>query len=152
IDHVDWRTPDADGFPATVRLLVRGTRPDGARAQLEQHARVHLAAKDGNWQITREEVTARAAVVRPTPRFVRAPETAGIANVHTNETSPPFRLFGGGADNPVRASSGVAVADVDGDGCEDVFLAGDPDAVLLRNRCDGTFTDVTVEAGIPHPY
>src|SRR5206468_3997735 len=47
---------------------------------------------------------------------------------------------------------GVAVADVDGDGCEDVFLAGSPDAVLYRNGCDGTFSDVTAASGLPHPY
>jgi len=75
---------------------------------------------------------------RRTPRFARVTEAAGIASVHTANGSPSFRLFGGGAANPVGASSGVAIADVDGDGCEDVFLAGSPDAVLYRNDCDGT--------------
>ncbi len=152
IDRVTWRGADGDGYPATVRLLVRGTRGDGARAQLEQAASVRIALRDGQWRITQEDVTARTLVARGAPRFARATETAGIANVHTNEGSPAFRLFGGGRDNPVGASAGVAVADVDGDGCEDVFLAGSPDAVLYRNRCDGTFVDVTVESGIPRPY
>jgi len=152
IDRVAWTEADADGYPATVRLLVRGTRSDGARAQLEQRASVRVALREGRWRITREDVASRTLVARPAPRFARATGAAGIENVHTNAGSPPFRLFGGGPGNPVGASSGVAVADVDGDGCEDVFLAGSPDAVLYRNRCDGTFTDVTADSGLPLPY
>ncbi len=152
IDRVAWRTADADGYPARVRLLVRGTRADGMRAELVQAATLRVAQRDGRWRITREEVTARTLVTRRTPRFARATDAAGIASVHTSDGSPAFRLFGGGPDNPVGASSGVAVADVDGDGCEDVFLAGSPDAVLYRNHCDGTFSDVTAASGLPHPY
>src|SRR5262249_18364349 len=58
---------------------------------------------------------------------------------------------GGGDENPVRASGGSAVADIDGDGCEDLFLSGG-DAALYRSNCDGTFTDVTVASGLPHPW
>ena len=152
IDRVAWRTADADGYPARVRLLVRGTRTDGIRAELVQAATLRVAQRDGRWRITREEVTARTLVTRRTPRFARATDAAGIASVHTSDGSPAFRLFGGGPDNPVGASSGVAVADVDGDGCEDVFLAGSPDAVLYRNGCNGTFSDVTAASGLPHPY
>lgn len=47
------------------------------------------------------------------PRFAFATESAGIANVHRNDGSPIFRLFGGGPDNPIGHSSGAAVADVD---------------------------------------
>ena len=137
---------------ATARLLVRGTRADGARAQLEQHMRWVVTARDGHWQITREEVTARTLVARQAPRFTSVTESAGLTSVHDNAGSPAFRLFGGGPDNPVRASAGSAVADVDGDGCEDVFLAGSPEASLYRNRCDGTFVDVTATAGLPRPW
>src|SRR5439155_1515296 len=152
IDRVSWCAADADGYPARVRLLVRGTRADGIRATLEQAATLRVAPRDGRWRITREDVTARTLVTRRTPRFARVTDAAGIASVHTSDGSPAFRLFGGGPDNPVGASSGVAVADTDGDGCEDVFLAGSPDAVLYRNRCDGTFSDVTAASGLPHPY
>ncbi len=49
------------------------------------------------------------------------------------------------------AASGGVWGDYDNDGCLDLFVfaesytAGDS---LLRNNCDGTFSDVTVEAGI----
>ena len=154
IDQVYWTHPDASGLPAELHWVVRGMAADGTRTQLEQRAIVRLAPHDGQWRIAREDVTARHVVRRHDPRFVVATESAGIANVHTNATSPPFRLFGdgGGGAPPVGNSGGSAVADVDRDGCEDLFLAGSPDAALYRSNCDGTFTDVTVAAGLPRPY
>jgi hypothetical protein len=152
IGRVGWRKGNADGYPADLRLLVRGTRSDGARLMLDQWMDVRLAERRGHWEITRETVTARETVVRRTPRFEPVTDATGLRNVHTNASSPIFRLFGGGADNPVRASSGSAVADVDGDGFEDVFLAGDPDAALFRNHGGGRFVEQTDGAAPPRPY
>ena len=44
---------------------------------------------------------------------------------------------------------GVAVGDVDNDGCVDLFIShfGSPDQ-LFRNNCDGTFSDITRKAGL----
>ena len=147
IHRVDWRHPDAEGYPAWVRLIVRGTRADGAASQLDQRAILHVQQQGGAWRITREEVTARESVASTQPHYVLATAAAGIDNVHTNEGSPVFRLVG-----TLTNASGSAVADVDGDGWEDVFLAGSPDAALYRNRRDGTFEDVTEASGLPHPY
>jgi hypothetical protein len=153
IDQVDWRHGDRDGIPATARLLVRGVRADGARCQLEQSARLRVVPHDKEWRIASEEITARSAVARKDPRYDVVTESAGITNVHGNETSPVFRLFGDGSDgSSVGNSAGSAVADVDGDGCEDAFLAGSPGAALYRNGCDGTFAEVTAAAGLPVPY
>jgi hypothetical protein len=46
-------------------------------------------------------------------------------------------------------SMGVAVGDYNNDGCVDVFIThfGAPNQ-LFRNNCDGTFTDVTKQAGV----
>ena len=147
IHRVSWRQPDRDGYPATVRLIVRGLRPDGAHCQLDQHATLRLTQRDGQWRIAREEVTAREAVARAHQRFEVATEAAGIRNVHTNVGSPIYKI----TENMAN-SSGSAVADADGDGWEDVFLAGSPDAALYHNNGDGTFTDVTEAAGLPRPY
>jgi hypothetical protein len=152
IDDVFWRTPAADGVPAHARLIVRGTRVDGARMQLEQAFTWHLATRDGQWVITHEEVTARTLVARAAPRFAVVSDAAGVTSVHASDASPAFQLFGGPEASPVRASSGSAVADIDHDGCEDVVLAGNPELVLYRNRCDGTFEDWTMAAGLPRPY
>jgi hypothetical protein len=43
---------------------------------------------------------------------------------------------------------GVAVADYDNDGWEDLFIAGVDRNILYRNRGDGTFEDVTARAGL----
>jgi len=45
-------------------------------------------------------------------------------------------------------SMGVAVADFDNDGWEDLFVAGVNRNILYRNRGDGTFEDLTAKAGI----
>ncbi len=44
---------------------------------------------------------------------------------------------------------GVAVADYDGDGYEDIFISGFEKCVLYHNNGNGTFTDVTAASGIP---
>ena len=46
---------------------------------------------------------------------------------------------------------GVAVADYDNDGCEDIFVAGVYRNTLYHNNCNGTFTDVTAKAGLDKP-
>ena len=152
IGRVGWRDADARGYPADVRLIVRGTCSDGARCQLDQRMALRVRAEGSRWTITAEDVMARELVARTDPRFVLATEAAGIVNVHASGPSPAFQLLGGPGQSPVQASGGSAIADVDGDGCEDVFLAGSPDAALYHNNCDGTFTDVTAASGLPRPY
>jgi hypothetical protein len=46
---------------------------------------------------------------------------------------------------------GVAVADYDNDGYEDIFVAGVYKNTLYHNNGDGTFTDVTAKAGLNKP-
>jgi len=88
----------------------------------------------------------------PSVRFTEVALEAGI----------DFRHFPGVRTNqlPEDMGSGVALGDADGDGWCDVFLvnaAGPLDraehaeagrCALYRNRADGTFEDVTAEAGI----
>jgi len=145
--RIYWEQADNLGYPADVRLIVRGTRTDGALAQLDQRMRIHVALRGKSWRITQEEVTSRELVARRRPSFDTVTEQAHIRDVHSNAGSPVFRIVGG-----LTSSAGSAVADVDGDGCEDVFLPGSPDATLYKNNCDGTFTDVTEPWGIPHPF
>jgi len=151
IGRVGWRDGDASGLPADLRLLVRGTCADGARCQLDQRMLVRVRPDGSQWRITAEDVTARDLVSATDPRFALVTEAVGIANTHDSGPSPAFQLFGGQDQSPVRASAGSAVADVDGDGCEDVFLSGGS-AALYRNTCDGRFVDVTTESGLPRPW
>ena len=45
-------------------------------------------------------------------------------------------------------SSGVTVGDYNNDGFDDIFISGYGRNVLYRNNGNGTFTDVTKEAGL----
>jgi hypothetical protein len=47
--------------------------------------------------------------------------------------------------------TGVAVADYDNDGYEDIFVAGVHRNTLYHNNGDGTFTDVSAKAGLNKP-
>jgi hypothetical protein len=152
IERVDWRNPSPLGYRTTVHLIVRGNGPKGDRRQLEQYATLRVRYFDPFWEITEEEVTARTLVSLDQPRFEWAETSVGIDSIHANLASPPFRLFGNTDENPVRQASGVAVGDADRDGCEDLVLAGSPELVFYRGRCDGTFEDATREVGLPRPY
>ena len=47
--------------------------------------------------------------------------------------------------------TGTAVGDYDNDGDPDLFVTGYPRSILYRNQGDGTFTDVTEQAGVANP-
>jgi hypothetical protein len=69
-----------------------------------------------------------------------------------------YRNLGNGKFQNVAAKAGVdrlpfygmgaAVADYDNDGFPDLFVTGYPRCALFHNNGDGTFTDVTVKAGV----
>ncbi len=97
-----------------------------------------------------------AATVKaaPAPLFEEIPATvSGIQWVHTNAMSAPRYL-------PETLHPGCAFLDYDGDGWMDIFLVNSGPSnfykpksplshALYKNNRDGTFTDVTKEAGIP---
>jgi hypothetical protein len=64
---------------------------------------------------------------------------------HFTDVTEKAGLAGSGYD------VGVAVADYDNDGYEDIFVAGVYKNTLYHNNGDGTFTDVTAKAGLNKP-
>src|SRR2546426_405679 len=80
------------------------------------------------------------------------PKQTGVTWVHDNAMSQQHYL-------PETEPPGVAIFDYNTDGCMDLLLVNTGDSVfyhpktphhhaLYRNNCDGTFTDVTEQAGI----
>ncbi len=81
-------------------------------------------------------------------------------NFHPAQPPQPalYRNNGDGTFTDVTAASkihsdgtmffGVAVGDYDNDGFPDIYMTGYRHSVLLHNNGDGTFTDVTVKAGV----
>jgi hypothetical protein len=64
---------------------------------------------------------------------------------HFTDVTEKAGLKGTGYD------TGVAIADYDNDGYEDIFVAGVYRNSLYHNNGDGTFTDVTAKAGLDKP-
>ena len=76
IHRIYFEQEDKQGYPADVRLIVRGTRADGSAAVLDQRMRIHIARASTDWRITQEDITARELVARREPRFVRDHRTS----------------------------------------------------------------------------
>lgn len=81
-----------------------------------------------------------------TPRFVDVSREAGLEFVHRNQVAEP----GPAAKYLIETmGSGGGFLDYDDDGWMDVYLVnGRGSNRLYRNRGDGTFADVTGEAGV----
>lgn len=62
-------------------------------------------------------------------RFVDVAREAGLARVNNYDM-------------------GVAIADFDNDGHQDIFVTGFPNCTLYHNNGNGTFTDITADAGL----
>jgi hypothetical protein len=144
IHRIYWDEENDTGYPAQLRLVVRGLGPNGERRSLDQRMRVRIAQRRGTWVLTEETVTARELLSTTQPAFTVATREAGIDDIHDGTHSPIFRLIGG-----VTASSGVAVGDIDCDGYEDLALLSPSRLTLYRNAADGTFRDITAKAGFP---
>ena len=90
----------------------------------------------------------------PTPLFAPVPsEHSGLTWKHVSGRSPDYFL-------PETTGAGCAFLDFDNDGWMDVYLVNSGACdfftpsqplrnALYRNNRDGTFTDVTLKAGVP---
>jgi hypothetical protein len=137
---------------AVVRsiLWLRGTTTSGETFECHTLFRMWLRAGDGGWKIHKQELLSGETVTGDRSGFTDVTASCGIDfQSHHNplwrtaEWEPKkFGIIKYG-------SAGVAAADYDNDGWYDVFICDGKKPRLYHNNGDGTFTDVTVKAGLP---
>lgn len=119
-----------------------------------------FSAKTGNYVMTVNVLDSTGAVLATDthtfkrsalpPNFLvsfKDKTQSGVDQPRTQPTLPPgcgtFPDFNAG-------NSGAAIADYDGDGFEDIFVAGEAgDNHLWKNNHNATYTDMAATAGIP---
>ena len=147
--HVDrmvgWSAPAET--VADVRFEVidrpRGAPESGVDRGL---LRLRLAASSGGWAIRGASLVDGERVISDRPQFAEVGHAAGID--FTNRVYPGF-LNQPLAFGMIRyGPAGITAADYDNDGLYDLFVPDGVESRLFRNRGDGTFEDVTAEAGL----
>ena len=130
-------------------VLLTGRGKDGELRQEGGKIRASLVPDAGRgsrgWRLESAALVEWMAAASSAPLFEERAAAAGLAR--------PHRAFLPNAARNVpipgeHMPPGVAVLDFDGDGREDLYVAGGDGNRLYRNRGDGTFEDVTERAGV----
>jgi len=133
---------------AVFGLLLTGRSAAGELRQEGGKVRVLLAPeprRKGAWQLQSAWLESWTIASAAEPLFEETAEKAGLARPHHAFLPNAARNI------PVPGEHmppGVAVLDFDGDGREDLFVAGGDGNRLYRNRGDGTYEDVARRAGV----
>ncbi len=135
------------------REIVLGLLLTGAGKQRElrqEGGKIRTVLKpsrrgDLGWQIESASLVEWLAASASEPLFEEIGEKAGLSRAHRAFLPNAARNI------PIPGEHmppGAAVLDFDGDGREDLFVAGGDGNRLYRNRGDGTYEDVAVKAGV----
>lgn len=139
-----------------VRYGLAGARREGGREARNGTWLLEATRREpAGWSCTRWE-TQEEAVSR-----ARAPLFADITGHCLGKTESYWQQLRYGVDHwrtvldgacgiDVYGNNGLAAGDMDNDGCDDLYIcqpAGLPNR-LYRNRGDGTFEDITEQAGV----
>jgi hypothetical protein len=140
-----WRIPGR--LLATVRFELIGTQArTGASGIDRAYFRIAFQLDGGILQIFDQSLIKGERIWCQKPHFQDVSHAAGID--FANQYYPPFLTqplkFGMIRYGP----GGISVVDYDNDGFYDLFIPDGVSSRLFRNRRDGTFEDVTDEAGL----
>jgi hypothetical protein len=147
--HLDrlekWR--GTDEVVASVRYELIGTPTGESQVGIDRaYFRMHFDASQKPFQIRRAELIEGDRLISSRPLFVDVAAEAGVDFI--NRYYPAF------LDQPLRfgmiryGPAGITAVDYDNDGYYDLFIPDGVEAKLFRNKGDGTFEDVTAQAGL----
>lgn len=139
-----------------IRYDIAANRHDGVREERVGSWRVHwISGEAGQWKARQWRAGDETCSTMRGPAFTDVTD-------HAMRDNPSWKsqlahgadywrtVLDGACGIDVYNNSGVAVGDFDNDGWDDFYVcqpAGLPNR-LYRNRCDGTFEDVTDKAGV----
>jgi hypothetical protein len=82
--------------------------------------------------------------------FTEVTDTAGVSFRHvTSQWLSAYRRYGPIA--PSFSGGGISAGDLDGDGWDDLVVCGGEGCAAFRNRRDGSFDDISQQAGLTVP-
>jgi hypothetical protein len=141
----EWRKPGQ--LAASVRLELLGTPSRERASGIDRaHLRIVWQVREEILEICDQSLIEGERIVCGDVHFKDVSRTAGIDFV--NQYYPPFLTqslkFGMIRYGP----GGISAVDYDNDGFYDLFIPDGVSSRLFRNRRDGTFEDVTDEAGL----
>ncbi len=134
-------------FVATVRFEHIG-KPSGAQRTSIDRAFFRIAWEDsgGTLQISGQALVQGERIASEKPHFTNVAHSAGID--FQNQYYPAF------LNEPLKfgmiryGPGGITAVDYNNDGLCDLFIPDGVESKLFRNRGDGTFEDVTQQAGL----
>ena len=140
-----WR--GTDEVVASVRYELIGVPTGEPQAGIDRaYFRMHFDASQKPFTIRRAELLEGDRVISARPLFVDVAAEAGID--FSNQYYPEF------LNQPLQfgmiryGPAGITAADYDNDGYDDLFIPDGVASRLFRNKGDGTFADVTAQAGL----
>ncbi|MGH7319257.1 MAG: FG-GAP repeat domain-containing protein [Candidatus Rokuibacteriota bacterium] len=130
-----------------LHFWLGGVERTGGRVS-EKGDVVAEVAKDrpGSWRFTRLEFRERERFRAREPAFRDWTERARLPT-----DWPDVGYVSGDLNFGQILYGGIAVGDYDGDGWPDLYVSRTGPNLLLRNKGDGTFEDVTARAGVGDP-
>jgi hypothetical protein len=156
LEESKWRLdlveeiPHADAAVIRSFLWLRGTNLEDEVFESQVVLRMWTRKVDGEWKINKQELVHGVTTTGTGQGFSDVTAAAGLDFVAgpnprwaTPEWSP--RAFG----LVVHTTAGVASADYDNDGWDDLLFANGDGLLLYHNDGDGTFTEATAAAGLP---
>jgi len=133
-----------------AELWIRGGNDRGQAVESWSTFRIWFAKGGGELKIREDQLLRSRIVVGTREAFTDITDDGGIA--FEVKLNPRWRTPGSEPrymEAAKYASGGVATADYNGDGWLDLFFADAGRGRLYKNKGDGSFTDVTSEAGLP---